>query len=194
MTTTVLTPMRRWRGVTWALGRTLAAGLALSGAAAAGPEAVPEYQLRALYLYNFASFVTWPPVQGAPPFRYCLVEAGPVEHALAALMRGEAVKGRPLEIRRLTGEGPLPDCQVIYLGEAGAGPPGLLAAVAGRPVLTVGDSEDFLQRGGMIALVRHRLKVKIMIALDPVRHSGLRINARLLQLATLVRQAPGAAP
>jgi hypothetical protein len=44
----------------------------------------------------------------------------------------------------------------------------------------------------MIGLVRQRLKLQVIIALDRVQRCQLRVNARLLQLATVVGRAPGA--
>lgn len=171
-------------------------GLALSLPLAAVADSVPEFQLKATYLYNFASFVSWPEAltrQRARPFRYCLFGAGPIEQALRDLVHGETVNGRPLEVHRVTSTEALPDCQILYLSSGdSAAAPDLLAAVEGSPVLTVGDSAAFVEQGGMIGLVRDRLKLRLTIDLAHVERCRLRVNARLLQLATVVGRRRGA--
>jgi predicted DNA binding CopG/RHH family protein len=56
-------------------------------------------------------------------------------------------------------------------------------------VLTVSDLESFETRGGMIALVRKDRRIHPRINIDTVEKSKLKISAKLLNLATVIRDA-----
>jgi hypothetical protein len=68
----------------------------------------------------------------------------------------------------------------------------LLDASSGAGVLTVGDFDQFAERGGMIQLIKEGNKFRFAINVDAVNASRLRISSKLLQLAELVR-GPAAA-
>jgi hypothetical protein len=62
----------------------------------------------------------------------------------------------------------------------------LLAAVKGRPVLTVGEVDDFARAGGIINFVLVDNKIRFEINPEEGRRAGIRVSAQLLQLATIV--------
>jgi hypothetical protein len=63
-----------------------------------------------------------------------------------------------------------------------------LRITAGLPVLTVSDSEDFAELGGVVQLVREDRKMRFDINVAAAEQAGLRIQAQLLKLA---RTTPG---
>jgi hypothetical protein len=64
--------------------------------------------------------------------------------------------------------------------------PQLLPGLLRQPVLTVGENETFLDQGGMVALFVEQDHVRFSINQTRARASGLKISARLLQLARKV--------
>ncbi len=63
--------------------------------------------------------------------------------------------------------------------------PLLLPKIKG-PVLTVGETQEFVKQGGMIALCLEGKKVRVDINLDASGRAGLKISSRLLWLARKV--------
>jgi hypothetical protein len=59
-----------------------------------------------------------------------------------------------------------------------------LAALATEPTLTVGDTESFVDAGGMIGFVILDETVRFEINLPAVRIGRLQLSSRLLSLAT----------
>ena len=55
------------------------------------------------------------------------------------------------------------------------------------PLLTVWESDQFLDRGGVINFVKKDGKVRIEIDLDAARRGQLQISSKLLKVADLVR-------
>lgn len=152
-----------------------------------------EAEVKAVFLYNFANFVSWPQTPGqdlTTPFRYCVLddEIAPV---LQEVLKGETVRGRPLSVQReVTNASSLAECHVLYVGKGRLLGSELWDLVREAPsvhVLTVSDLEGFETRDGMIALVRQDRRIHPRINMDAVERSKLRISAKLLNLATIVR-------
>jgi len=162
--------------------RLVVAVSALWMAAAAHADPGAEYQVKASYLYNFTQFIEWPRdvLRPGSPFRACVVGARRFGDALAALAR-ERVGGRPIEITPLEhaaqayGRG----CHMLYI-DAGEGEGDVPAA---RGLLTVGESPGFLERGGLINLVRVDGQIRFAISKRAAERAGLIVSAQLLQLS-----------
>ena len=167
---------------------------ALMPVAASAADGVSETEVRAVFLYNFASFVRWPDAVGkaAPqPFRYCVLDDD-LAPVLDKVLRGERIEGRALTLVREVSGADLPECHVLYVGRArlerGQGWE-LVRQGGGAQVLTVSDLEGFEGRGGMVALVPKDRRIRPVINIDAVERAALRVSAKLLGLATVTRDA-----
>src|ERR1700737_4462728 len=77
--------------------------LAVSGLANSATETSPEYQVKAVFLFNFAQFVEWPPQSfenPTAPFVIGILGTDPFGEALESAVRGETVEGRNFVIER----------------------------------------------------------------------------------------------
>lgn len=156
-------------------------------APAAGERRSLEYQVKAAFLYNFARFTEWPDdaVGGQDaPFVLGILGEDPFGNNLEQTVSGKQVNDRPLVIRRggtLEDIGP---CHILFVSESeNRRLTEILAGVASRPVLTVGESDDFTQRGGMIRLLRKADRVRFEIKARVAERAGLKISSKLLRLA-----------
>lgn len=158
-----------------------ACGLAAGGAAA---QAVPEYELKAAFIYNFALFVDWPAeARKEGPFVLCVVGRGPFEPAFDALA-GKPVRSQALAVRRIDRLQHPEDCHMLYIAPAEElHLERILGPAAGRPILTVSDVEGWSGRGVMINLVTRRGRLAFDVDLDAARRAGLEMSSRLLRLA-----------
>lgn len=174
----------------------LAAGLC-TAAAAAQPLVSGEYSVKAAFLYNFAKFVEWP--AGAfpglrEPVAFCILGESAIGDELAQAVGGKTIQGRPVTVERTAPLDGLERCQILFVGSTErARFAEILAAVGRRPVLTVGDDEEFRQAGGIINFVLRRNRVHFQIDRAAAERAGLRISSRLLELAEVVRSAGGPA-
>ena len=161
----------------------------LPAAAAALPLAVSEYAVKAAFLYKFAKFVSWPEDALPPdgPLHLCVFGEDPFGDDLDRIVAGKRVGGHPIEVRRLREIGATASCHVVFLSPAAERRHRrVLAALAGRPVLTVGDVEGFAERGGIIGLRVEGGRIRIEINPAAASRAGLHIDAELLGLARLV--------
>lgn len=153
-----------------------------------------EHELKAAFLYNFTKFVEWPPEAFPEPdatFRICVVGDEDVGRFLEALVAREAVQGRRLEVASHRRIQEARRCQILFLAEAAeADALSRLPEPGEAPVLTVGESEDFLRAGGLIRLRLRGGRSRIEVNNPARERSALKLSSKLLQLSQLVRPEP----
>ncbi len=151
----------------------------------------PEYQLKAVFLYNFAQFVDWPPQafsDAQAPIVIGILGDDPFGSYLDETVRGEKVNGHPLVVQRLRRLSDVKAVHVLFISESESDRvEQIVAALRGRPVLTVGDTEDFCARGGMVRLLNEKNKIRVRINLEPVKSAGLAVSSKLLRVADVQR-------
>jgi hypothetical protein len=76
------------------------------------------------------------------------------------------------------------ECDVIYVGALTINAThSLLQNTVGRPVLTIGEGQEFCSDGGMFCLQPGTSAVRFAVNLDAVARSGLRVNPWVLRIA-----------
>jgi hypothetical protein len=166
---------------------------AAAGTAAPAPaQASPEYQLKAVFLFNFAQFVEWPasafPGPDAP-LVICILGDDPFGPYLDETIRGESVNNRPLSIRRYRTVQEIESCHILFVSRREQGHlQEILDSLKGRSILTVSDFEGFASRGGMIRFVTDRNRIRLRINLEAARAANLTLSSKLLRPAQIVRR------
>ena len=147
---------------------------------------------------NIVNFVTWPPdAFGGPadPLHVCRVRHGSVR-AAARQRDAEAARsnGDPIRSMRIGDIAAVcATCHLVFVPHDSTDRTDqAVRAAAQRPVLTVGESADFLQRGGMIAFVVEGGRVRFDVNLQAAAARGLTLSSRLLQVARDGRPAKAA--
>lgn len=150
-----------------------------------------EHQVKAAFLYNFPNFVEWPEEalpDSATPLIIGILGEDPFGKAFAPFA-GKTIKGRPVIIRRSTRLQELPLCHVLFICRSEAkNLPQILEYLQRRHVLTIGESEDFAQKGVMINFFLEENKVRFEINVKAAEQAGLKISSKLLRLARLVEE------
>jgi hypothetical protein len=157
--------------------------LAGSPAVAAPDDAVrDEYQVKAVFLFNFIKFVQWPDQSG--PLVIGIVGNSPIEAPLREAIKGRNAGGRALQVRRVDPEEELAGIQVVYISDAEARrTPDILRRAGGAAVLTVGETVPFLREGGVIRFFVEQNRVRFQINVAAADKAGLKVNSQLLSLA-----------
>ena len=167
----------RWAGV-------LLATVMLSTPARA--EIADEDGIKVAFLVNFAKYTEWPSGSSAGGLRFCGLSAQALSGKLAQL-QGRQVQGREIQVRAPASRDEWRDCHVLYVAEGGRAE-AVLRAVGQAPVLTVSDSPDFAQSGGIIGLKLRAGRMRFDINLGAARRAGLNLSSQLLKLADEVVQ------
>jgi hypothetical protein len=174
----------------------LMAALSIGGAHGISRQAnsSSEYQVKAAFLFHFAQFVDWPPEafkDASSPLTYCTAGEDPFHGALEASLNGKMIGARPVRVIHFRQVQEIQGCQIVFLGTPEKKLIStMLANLRASPILTVGESEDFVQGGGMIGFFLEDNKVRFDINLDAAERAKLKISARLLALAKTVVGGP----
>ena len=159
-----------------------------------GGEPLTEAQVKAAYVYNFVKYVEWPATAFATaqsPVVLCVPAGDGLRGALAAI-DGKQAQGRVLQLRRAVRPEELRSCHILFVPESEERAAAeLLRRVRSLPVLTVGEHDGFTAAGGVIGFVVRDDRVQFEINPDAASRADLRVSSRLLQLATIVRDARG---
>lgn len=150
-------------------------------------EAAPDRhaQMTAAYIFNFVKFVEWSPGVRADELTVCFVGAPEVRAALAASVSAKQATmstSTRLVARDVSAGNSLNECQVLFVGGERAAIPKHEAA------LTIGESEDFTHRGGVIRLYTESNRLRFIINVENAKREGIQISSNLLKLATRVEQ------
>jgi hypothetical protein len=146
-----------------------------------------EYQLKAAFVYNFAKFVQWPTETGGgslDPFVLCVSGEEPFR-IMHQYLTGKRIRGQLIAVRSVRASADLAGCHLLFVSAASGPLQRALPSVSG-PVLTVGESEDFMQSGGMINLVRLNNRLHFEISRNAGERAGLKFSSQLLKLAAPV--------
>lgn len=155
------------------------------------PDQPPAYDLKAAFVYQFPNFVEWPDaaLAGRTTLDLCVARPNPFGSVLRDLAAGESLNGRALAVRDVPATDPLDRCHLLFV-PAAVSSRRLLDRASALPILTIGETERFLDEGGIIRLHILDRRVRFDINASAASRARLRLSAQLLQLAAAIRGRP----
>jgi YfiR/HmsC-like len=166
----------------------------LAGAAAwanVRGQAVDEYQLKAAFIYNFAKFVEWPPQafrNASDPINVCILGQSPVGAALEQTVAGKTVDKRAFVVRQIYDTRGAAGCQILFVGSSEKKRwRAILGELNTAGILSVGDDEGFASSGGVANFKLEDGRIRIEVNVGAAEKERLRISAKLLNLAQIVK-------
>jgi uncharacterized protein DUF4154 len=158
-------------------------------------EAPTEYQVKAVFVFNFSHFVEWPPqtfTSPDEPFVIGVLGDDPFGARLDEAVHGELIDGHPLVVRRFHRIDEVGDCRILFIDQSEA--PQLrsvLTTLDHHSTLTVSDVAGASERGVMVQFVTENNRIRLRINVDSARAAGLTISSKLLRPAEIVTTAAG---
>jgi len=179
------------RPIRWLVGLTLLVSLAQGAPPPPTPSA--EYQLKAVFLYNFAQFVEWPArafLEPTAPLIIGVLGEDPFGPYLDELVNGEKIGDRPLIVHRYKRAEEIADCHILFICRSETRDLAkIIERLKGRSLLTVGDADTFTRQGGMVRFAMENGKVRLRINVEAAKEGELTISSKILRPGTIV--APG---
>ena len=149
-----------------------------------------EAQIKAAFVYNFLKFVEWPAqVFQRPdePLVVGIVGEGPMAEAAERLLAAKLVGAHRLMVRQVNWDEPLSGVHAVLVTERDSKKiRHVLDGVSSRPILSIGEGEEFASSGGVIGLVIEERKVRFDIDMDVAEAAGLKVSSKLLALTRIV--------
>jgi hypothetical protein len=196
----IFIPSVRWRcrGRFAALALSFLAAGVLMGAAqpvlaqeTANADLSEEYNVKAVFLYTFGRFIDWPPevfAKRTAPFVIGVLDKDPFGGTLDQIAKLRKIDGRPIVIRRFRSLNEYRPCQILFIPKTT--PPDVQTAVINKlgtqPVLLVGEESTFTRQGGTLNFYLNQDSIRFEINAETVKRQHLSIDAKMLQLATIV--------
>ena len=150
------------------------------------------YQIKALFLYNFANFIEWP--EGAfdshsDPIRLCLFGDIPFGEFLDEV-NGTLIGDRALNVFR---SGKLSEikagCHILFVGEdKKVELPKFWNQIKYTYVLSIGEEKGFTDLGGIVNIMRTLDQVQFDINISNAKAGGLIIGSDILGLARKIKR------
>jgi hypothetical protein len=154
-----------------------------------------EYLIKAGFIFNFAKFVEWPAAafsQSDSPIVIGILGTDPFGTIIDKTVQDKRVGARGFIVKRLKWGADLKDlreCKILFVGASErAHLDELVQIVKTLPILTVGETPGFAERGGVIRFVLEDNRVRFEVNVDAARQADLTISSRLLTLARIIQQ------
>lgn len=146
-----------------------------------------DVEIKAAFIYHFSQFVEWPTnafADSDSPLVIGVLGKDPFGQRLDALVKGEMIRGRPLEVRRFSEPAAALGAHILFISQSEEREWGaILEALGKRPVLTVSEIDNFTTRGGIIQFYTSENRVRLRINNHNANRVGLSLSSKLLRVA-----------
>lgn len=158
------------------------------GVAADKEEKPSVYAVKAAFLYNFAKFIEWPREENEEFFLLTILGKDPFGNFLDDL-QDKLIKGKKIRIKRIGSLKEINSPHMLFISPSEKNQlKKIIKSLEKSAILTVGETEEFCQQGGMINFYLDQNKVRFEINNEAAKKVGLRIHSRLLKLARIVKE------
>jgi uncharacterized protein DUF4154 len=148
-----------------------------------------EFQLKAVFLFNFTQFVEWPASSFSTdraPLVIGILGKNPFGAYLEEIVSGEKTNGHAITVQYYSDMEEIKTCHILFINMAEEKKvKRIVEGLKGRDILTVGDEPDFSEQGGMIRLFTRENKIKFQVNLEAAKAAGLVLSSKLLRLADI---------
>lgn len=149
-----------------------------------------EYQVKAVFLYNFCQFVEWPAKAFAredDPLIIGILGENPFDNYLEETVKGEKANGHALEVRHFQTVAQITECHILFINLPERDEiKKALGQLGTRNILTVGDAANFARQGGIVRFLTEDNRTRIRINLEAAKKAELTISSKLLRVAEIV--------
>jgi len=161
----------------------LLVGLPFSSVSQAEP--LPEYAMKAAFVYNFTLFTDWPALPNNT-LQICTMESDALKQELEQFIENKP-HGARLVIAKVSNLNAAKQCQALFLSEEDRQRiPGILASLERTPVLTITDVQGLVGKGAIIGMKIENKHIIFEVDSVAAKKSGLHLSAKLLNLAKIV--------
>lgn len=143
---------------------------------------IPEYEMKAAYLYNFLLYTDW---QNKPSgsIRICHMGKDRFEGALEKLTK-KTVKGLPVTLRYITKQDDAFNCQAVFIDNLDiALNVDFLINLERQGILTITDQQELFERGAMVGFFIDGNRLVFDVNYYRIQPAKLSIGSQILRLA-----------
>ena len=148
-----------------------------------------ETKLKAAFLVKLPQFIEWPQTafkSKSETFRLGLVPNDAFTDFIMNDIEKQTCGGRGFQIVKTTKIEELQECHIVFVSKNAENLiPQILKSINDRPILTVGDGENFAHKGLIINFKKtSESKLRFEYNLQAARSANLKISAKFLQVSS----------
>ena len=148
-----------------------------------------EYQVKAMFIYNFTKYIEWPQNQPDNVFRIGVVGKSDIIESLKAIAGQKKVGEKKIEVNSITPDESEHTYQIIFISQTQSKEIEKIGkANNGKGVLIIAEESDKFDKGAAINLVTQDKKIRFEINQTQAKNGGIKISSQLLPLALSVHQ------
>jgi len=187
-------PSRRHSRKTAATSGLTAVLIALILAAPGGAleTATYEYDIKAVFLYNFTRYIQWPEAPGPAGLTITVLGESPILTPLQEIARKRADGPSPIVVRQCFEAGEINRPRILFIARSAL--PELdrvLKLVRGTDILTVGESEGLAARGVAVNFVERDGTIRFEVSERTLEQARIKVSSQLLKLAIRIDEQNG---
>ena len=150
-----------------------------------------QYMLKAAFMERFTRLIDWPYESGiydtTKPFIIGVVGENPFGSILENLAMIQKIKNKKIEIKYYTHQNFNAMCHMVFITKSEQDNLGkIISIIKNRPILSVGDTKGFAQKGVIINLFFDKNRLSYEINEDVLIHSKLTASYLLLMTAKII--------
>lgn len=146
-----------------------------------------DLRIKAERIVAVAHFVEWPERRLPRPTAPLVIGvwgSDAITGPLMELLHNRQIKGHPVVVREVTDRDDLLGCHLVFFPRAeNSRLESLLRPLRREGILTLGETEAFLGRGGVMSLLKVSDTYRLQVSADAVKRERLVVSSKLLQLA-----------
>lgn len=155
-----------------------------------------EYSWKAASFEKFSSFIKWPKEANidnkSQPFVVGIIGENPFGKILdfAYVDQKYKIKGKRVQIRYIKSNrlAEIPGCHILFISSSCKDNlSDILTITNEKPILTVGDTKGYAERGVLINFFISKNKIRFEVNESLFHKASLKVDSRLLRMAKIVR-------
>ncbi|MCP5054657.1 MAG: YfiR family protein [bacterium] len=152
-----------------------------------------EYIKKAAFIRSVSLYIQWPESSGindqSKPVVFGVIGENPFGPILESAYSREEykIKDKKVEIRYISKMEDIADCHILFISKSKEKElEEILAITRLKPIVTIGDTEGFAEKGVLLRLYVSKGLIRFEISQAALRNSPLVVDSELLSIARIV--------
>ncbi len=149
---------------------------------------VEEYNLKAVFIYNFTKYINWNTYNHEDVFVIGVLGKSSIVAPLTEIARTKKVGDKKVVIRQFKSPEEITFTNILFISRNNTFSVGSLLHRLDTGTLTVAEEDGMAEDGMAFNFVIHDNKLKFEANLKAISNAGLKVSSELLQHAIIVNQ------
>lgn len=155
----------------------------------AQPSVTTEYQVKAVFIFNFTQFIDWLPSSFAmeqSPLIIGVLGENPFDSYLEETVKGETANGHPLVVQYYKNMDNIDTCHILFINPHETNSvDSILSSLKGRNILTITNNYDNSEQEEVIRFFIRNHKTGFQINPNAAKNASLNMSSKLLNVAII---------